>query len=60
MSVCFPLATQLPEIHSLFLYSIQTSFNTIPILSECMLVGKNLVKLNLVGRELKSEFGINP
>ena len=29
-------------------------------LSECMLVGRNSVKLNLVGRGLKSKFGVNP
>ena len=28
--------------------------------SECMLVGRNSMKLNLVGRGLKSKFGVNP
>ena len=30
------------------------------ILSECMVVGRNSVKLNLVERGLKSKFGVNP
>ena len=63
MSVCFPLATKLPEMYPF--YSILTSFNT--ILIPCLLVlfspplgGRNSVKLNLVGSGLKSKFGVNP
>ena len=68
MSVCFPLATKLPEMHPFS--DILTSFNA--ILIPCLLVlfspdvlytplgGRNSVKLNLVGSGLKSKVGVNP
>ena len=71
MSVCFPLATKLPEMHPFSdIQYVLTSFNT--ILIPCLLVlfspdvlhtqlgGRNSVKLNLVGSGLKSKFGVNP
>ena len=47
----------------LILYRCHAYLSSTPlmccILSECMLVGRNSAKLNLVGRGLKSKFGVN-
>ena len=54
MSVCFPLTTQLPEMHP---YSILTSFNTIQI--PCLLVLFSIDMMHMHAVENRKIFVIN-